>query len=95
MDTEHTLRSALGRLCLEYQGLAYIVHHYLHDERPLRLLNEYCSLTANKSRVAKLLDEILAHPQYDESNPQLAAALINMCETARERLQFPPTNPLR
>jgi len=71
------LRMALERLCLEYQGLKYIVKYHVDGENPRVLLDEYCSLPANVSRVSRLFDGTSEDQQSLEPS-KLAEALIKV-----------------
>ena len=73
-----SLQLALERLCLEYQGLAYIAHHYVHNEKPKHLLNEYCSLKANVSHISRLLGEVLENLQNYPESAKLAQVLTKV-----------------
>lgn len=79
MDTESRpdLRTVLQNLCVEYQGLHYIVKHYIRDENPAALLRNYCSLEASKSQVARLLDEASEDLQSLPTD-RLAHALVEV-----------------
>ena len=79
MGTEFVpdLQEQLERLCLEYQGLKYLLKHYLQTENPEKLLSEYCLLTANKSRVSRIFDGLSADLQSLPSE-KLTAALVSV-----------------
>ena len=79
MDTEHDLRFALERLCLEYEGLWHIARHYLQNQNPKALLIAYCSQPANQSQVSRLFDEVSELPLLTRLAPGLAQTLIEIC----------------
>jgi hypothetical protein len=75
------IRAVLERLCLEYQGLKHLAKHYMHNENPKILLSEYCSQTANVSRVSLLFDGMSEALQSLPSDP-----LIKALQAARQQV---------